>query len=284
MPTIASNTVATTQSASPTAAVAPANTAAVISLAPSPALETFARPRANRPWTNSLGMRFVPVPGMRPLFGVWETRRADYEAFVQATPAHRAYHLRPPPFPQSHPNEPAVKVSWSNAVAFCRWLTESERQKGPLSSGQAYRLPSDAEWSLAVGLTNEPGKTLSERVAQSRLNDSYPWGAAWPPPKGVGNFRGAETRHPTAIPRYDDGAPFTAAVGRFGTNRWGLADLSGNVWEWCLQETTEPLRVARGGAWDTSDPRELRSAYRYTLTPGTELDSLGFRCVLDLGE
>src|SRR5262245_53660861 len=109
------------------------------------------------PWENSLGMKFVPVPGANVLFCIWETRVRDFEAFVKATGHHAGEGWRDPAAVQSYaagfsqtPLHPVVNVSWNDAVAFCRWLTEKER--GKLSAGQEFRLPTDAEWSQAVGL------------------------------------------------------------------------------------------------------------------------------------
>ncbi|HKB89622.1 MAG TPA: SUMF1/EgtB/PvdO family nonheme iron enzyme [Opitutaceae bacterium] len=50
-------------------------------------------------------------------------------------------------------------VSWDDAKAFCEWLTKQERGSGALPEGMHYRLPTDEEWSVAVGLDSEPGNT-----------------------------------------------------------------------------------------------------------------------------
>src|SRR5688572_29368710 len=84
---------------------------------PPPAL----RPRAGEPWQNSLGMKFVPVPGTNVLFCIWETRVQDFEAFVKATSHNAGEGWRDPAaaatdyaagFSQT-PLHPVVNVSWN---------------------------------------------------------------------------------------------------------------------------------------------------------------------------
>jgi heme-degrading monooxygenase HmoA len=131
------------------------------------------------PWENSLGMRFVPVPGTKVLFSVWETRVQDYEAFVKAT--KREWQMAD--FKQE-PTHPAVNVSWEDAQAFCAWLTQEERKGGRLKAKECYRLPTDAQWSWAVGIGDrETGSTPAEK--DRKVPGVYPWGTGWPPPKGA---------------------------------------------------------------------------------------------------
>src|SRR5262249_1958464 len=93
------------------------------------------------PFINTLGMRFVPVAGLKTvLFSVWETRVQDYEVFQRAT--GRAWNR--PPFPQGA-NHPAVRISWNDATDFCDWLTAKERQAAKLPGNAKYRLPTDLE-------------------------------------------------------------------------------------------------------------------------------------------
>ena len=123
-------------------------------------------PEPGEPWVNSLGMKFVPVPGTNVLFYIWETRVQDFEAFVKATSHNAGEAWRAPGdtgqsyvagFSQTTLH-PVVNVRWNDAEAFCRWLTEKERAEGNLSAGQEFRLPTDAEWSQAVGLPAELGQ------------------------------------------------------------------------------------------------------------------------------
>ena len=215
-------------------------------------------------WTNSLGMVFVPVPGTAVQFSIWDTRVQDYQAFATAT--GRAWEK--PAFEQG-PTHPAVMVSWNDAKAFCVWLTEKDRHAGTLNAVQEYRLPTDLEWSTAVGLPKETGSTPRER--NEKIADVFPWGTQWPPPRGVGNY----------CTRSDD-FDHTSPVGSFAANRFGLCDMGGNVWQWCedLIDGQSGTRVLRGSAWHGSVRRLLLSSCRCNHDPDIRLDRLGFRCVL----
>jgi hypothetical protein len=223
-------------------------------------------PTLDHPWQNNLGMKFVPVPGTTCLFSIWETRVRDFEAFVKAT--NREW---PKPAFQQGPTHPAVNVSWDDAQAFCRWLTEKERGEGKLQAGQVYRLPTDLEWSAAVGLAGESGSTPRER--DEEVADAYPWGTEWPPPREAGNYGSSLN-----VDSYESTSP----AGSFKANRYGLYDMGGNVWEWCedLYDRQSRTRVLRGGSWFCSVSGGLLSSYRDGDAPDRRLDNHGFRCVL----
>lgn len=218
--------------------------------------------------TNSLGMRFLPVPGAAALFGVWPVRVQDYEPFAQET----AQKWLRPKFKQD-PTHPAVSVSWDDARRFCLWLTDKERRAGRLGERDEYRLPTDLEWSAAVDLGKETGTTPAERDGQ--ISDVYPWGKDWPPPRNVGNYDG-ELRK--------DDFDYTSPVGSFPANRHGLHDLGGNVWEWCSDsyDGQQTYRVLRGASWHSSKAHTLLSSARLFNSPGHRVDIVGFRCVLEV--
>jgi len=189
-----------------------------------------------------------------------------------------------PGFPQG-PTHPVCGVSWEDAKAFCNWLTKTEQADGRIGRLQFYRLPTDVEWSVAVGLSHETGRTPKEK--DSQLKDVYPWGTQWPPPPGTGNYAGEEFKQSAppnwpVIAGYNDGFVRTSPVGSFAANRHGLFDSTGNVWQWCedLYEPSSPWRVMRGASWHDSDPSDLLSSYRYYDYPGYRYDRYGFRCVL----
>jgi Sulfatase-modifying factor enzyme 1 len=219
------------------------------------------------PYVNSLGMKFVPVPEVGVLFSIWETRVKDYQVFAEATKRE----WPKPDFKQTE-EHPAVNVSWQDATVFCEWLTEQERKARRISTNQAYRLPTDLEWSAAVGLEKEDGDT--PRARDVKVKGVYPWGTKWPPPKGAGNYGlGTEV---------DDFA-WTAPVGSFEANRHGIYDLGGNVWEWCEDWYDEQHvgRVLRGASWHDFRFDSLLSSSRAGLNaPGRRVDCFGFRCVL----
>lgn len=224
--------------------------------------------RLNRvAFTNSLGMKFLPVPGVAALFAVWPVRVQDYEPFAKET----AQKWPRPKFKQE-PSHPAVNVSWDDARRFCHWLTERERRAGRLGQRDEYRLPTDQEWSAAVDLGKETGATPAER--DGKIRDIYPWGKEWPPPKNVGNFD-SELRRDT----FD----YTSPAGSFPANRHGLYDLAGNVWEWCSDsyDGQQSYRVLRGASWHSAKPHTLLSSARLFNSPGHRVDIVGFRIVLE---
>jgi formylglycine-generating enzyme required for sulfatase activity/predicted Ser/Thr protein kinase len=242
-------------------------------------------------FVNSLGMKLVPLPGRNGgggfsgdhlLIGVWDTRVQDYQAFVDETKRGWAK-----PSYEQGPTHPAVNMSWLDAQSFCGWLTDKEQKSGKIGAKDTYRLPSDQEWSRAVGLPPEQGATPLERADKNQTD--FPWGRGFPPKALVGNYHD-QTRHKdftggTAVPNYNDGFCFTSPVGTFPANRYGLFDMGGNVWQWCDDwlDKTQKERVMRGASYECSSPAEvLRSAHRGSHSPGNPADSVGFRCVLSV--
>jgi len=147
-----------------------------------------------KPFENALGMKFVPVPitggptnGKKVLFSVWETRVKDYEVFAKATKSE----WPKPLFPQAG-DHPAVNVSWEDAVAFCAWRTVEDRTSGKIGASDVYRLPSDHEWSCAVGIGKDEDPAASPTSRNKKIA-GFPWGSAFPPPKGAANVRGEGT-------------------------------------------------------------------------------------------
>jgi formylglycine-generating enzyme required for sulfatase activity len=228
-------------------------------------------------------MKFVPVGPIQ--ISIWETRVQDYDAFCAATGRRRDA----PDFQQGSAH-PVVKTNWFDATAFCQWLTERERQENVLPDRQLYRLPTDLEWSAAVGLPNEGGNTPEAR--DGKIRSEFPWGKQWPPPPNAGNYADRSAKSTgrtrgTVIENYADGFAQTAPAGAFKANALGLYDLGGNVWEWCLEgykgKTGSGARdwgVLRGGSWATSQRAELQSSYRNVIDRNDRDVIYGFRCVL----
>jgi formylglycine-generating enzyme required for sulfatase activity len=157
-------------------------------------------------------------------------------------------------------NHPRETVSWYEAVAFCRWLTQKYREMGVLKSGQEVRLPTEWEWQL-VATGGDPGSC-------------FPWGRDWDPLRC--NSDESRLNCTTAVGIYPRGA--TAQ---------GVLDVAGNVWEWCLNKHENPndpdaigidssgdYRVMRGGSWGGRLER-LRSPYRDNELQRAGLSSLG---------
>ncbi len=258
-------------------------------------LPSLAAATKDAPFVNTLGMKCVPVPitggptdGQPVLFSVWETRVQDYEVFSQET-----IRLWPKVQFEQGPTHPAVNVTWEDATAFCAWLTERERKVGKISAGEAYRLPSDHEWSCAVGIG---GQENAERPAEEKvgkLANLRPWGIAWPPPKEAGNYGSEELRREIetgkfvsgyggVIDGYSDGFAHTAPVGSFTPNGLGLYDLGGNAWEWCEDRfnSLQQDRVERGASWDNRNPGELLASHRNKNASTFRSPTSGFRVVL----
>jgi len=248
----------------------------------------------DQPFVNTLGMKFVPVPitggptgGKRVLFSVWETRVQDYEVFVKET----EHSWQKPKFEQG-PTHPVVKVSWDDAQAFCVWLTERERKAGRLGAAERYRLPTDHEWSCAVGIGDREDPAIGPAGNFGKLLDVFPWGTAWPPPPGAGNYSGEEaTGHELApdqkiITGYRDAFPYTAPAGSFAANKLGIFDLGGNTWEWCEDrwKTGDPSRVVRGGSFGSSRRNGLACSHRDFKLPDARSSSFGFRVVVDVSD
>ncbi len=242
----------------------------------------------DQPWENSLGMHFVPVPivggptaGQQVSFSVWETRIKEYEQFVRAT--RRDWEKRE--FSEG-PMHPAVHISWDDAVAFCAWLTEREQRTGKLPGGLTYRLPSDHEWSCAVGIGGREDPLALPRDKDAKLAGVYPWGNQWPPAAKAGNYAdasGVRARNGySPIGDYDDGFPFTSPAGSFPPNAVGLYDLSGNAWEWCNDwyDDAQKFKVLRGGAWTSGGHNFLLSSFRNVNAPIGHSYYYGFRCVV----
>ena len=224
-----------------------------------------------QPFENGLGMKFVPVPGTSVLFSIWETRGQDFAAYLDSTGGRGGSKV------VLKPTHPVSNLSWEEASAFCRWLTEQEKKSGRIGGQDQYRLPTDKEWDAAIG------------------PDKYPWGNQWPPPKLVGSLP------PAFIP---EGGENTAPVGSCAPNRLGIYDLAGNVFEWVedwYHKEMNPseirlehklwlnedgggskYKVLRGASWIMIEPMNLLSAYRYINMPDARGGLYGFRCVLEV--
>jgi serine/threonine protein kinase len=226
---------------------------------------------------NSLGMRFAPVGNA--FFCIWLTRVQDFAAFAQAT-GYKGAAWQDPGFKQA-PDHPVVNVSWNDANQFCLWLTQKEHHDGILAVNETYRLPTDLEWSNAVGLPRETGRTPESRDMD--VPDVYPWGAQWPPPPGAGNYTGEETDSDVAIKGYNDGFAWTSPVGSFNVNKFGLYDMGGNVWEWCEDwwNSEQTSKVLRGGSWYNGALKlSLLSSCRIHASADEITDNYGFRVVI----
>lgn len=244
-----------------------------------------------KPFKNYLGMSFVPVPitggptsGQTLFFSIWETRVNDYEQFINENSEHK---WREADFKQRG-DHPAVQVNWQDAVTFCAWLTNKERKLGKLAEDKVYRLPTDHEWSCAVGIGKEEAAQVVPKAKNGKLDNIYFWGRDFPPSRLVGNFNGEETKQ-NPIPKqltikgYNDGIERTAPVGSFEVNEFGLYDMGGNVWEW-VQDLYDPTdkerRLLRGACWNNWREINLLASKRLWSFPNRRNNGFGFRVVI----
>lgn len=273
------------------------------------------------PWKNSLEMAFIPVPGIpQALVCRHETRMRDFlpslegegaeweawqEAFgVEAVTRVRLSDVRPSgwqPLENSSadvvegmnelglsPEAAACGVNIFMARRFCAWLTWREQRMGRLQADEYYRLPTDAEWSLAAGMPAER-ELVVERRHKSLQATPHPWGDAWPPPANFANYAGVEARNerwPLAwlsLPEKNDAFPRASPVGSFPESKTGLWDVWGNVWEWCESppNVVSAEMTLRGGSWVEGGYKALmRMDYRRFERANTREACIGFRCVL----
>ncbi len=285
-----------------------------------------AAPAGAAAFTNSIGMRFKLIPKgafsmgspaedkqalgdekprhrvtiKRPFYlGVTEVTRGQFRRFVAdagyQTEAEKdgqgghgwnkqtgkfelnpKYSWRNAGFDQTD-DHPVVNVTWNDAVALAAWLSQKE--------GRTYRLPTEAEWEYAC---------------RAGTNSSYSFGNDAEGLAAVGNVYDATAKPKLKMPwdsiAASDGFVFTAPVGHYPANAWGLYDMHGNVWEWCADwydknyykssPAVDPagpsrasVRVLRGGCF-VYGPRYGRSAVRFTFAPALREGDMGFRLAL----
>jgi formylglycine-generating enzyme required for sulfatase activity len=279
--------------------------------------------------TNSIGMKLVLIPPgeftmgspesdsdaqpcekpphrvvvSKPFFmGKHEVTVAQFRQFVDAT-GHKASGLedgagnvgfdtltakwkrwpemtwRDPMFPQKD-DHPVSAVSWTDVEPFCQWLASGE--------SQVYALPTEAQWEYACRTGTMTRYSTGEEVRTLRRFANLP-------DQSLREARPAMTDWTFA--EWDDGSPFTASVGTFLPNAFGLHDLHGNAFEWCLDFFAEDYyqqspdedprgpemgqeRVIRGGAWCDPPPGSRhRCAGRDSASPDRGYYDVGFRVV-----
>ena len=231
--------------------------------------------------TNSIGMKLVLIPPgefmmgspasekdkdldenpqrrvriTKPFYiGKYEVTQLQYGIVMGKNPSHF-----------KGVSNPVEKVSWDDAVEFCKRLSEKE--------GVTYRLPTEAEWEYAcrAGTTTAFCHGVSLSSGQANFDGRYPCGGA-----KNGPYRKK-----------------TTPVGTFTPNAWGLHDMHGNLWEWCADwyqrdyyshstvddpkgPTSGKERVLRGGSWQYRG-WVCRSGNRSKWKPTGRYPNFGFR-------
>jgi formylglycine-generating enzyme required for sulfatase activity len=196
----------------------------------------------------------VTVPGFS--MGKYEVTQKQYQAIMGSNPSDF-----------KGENRPVERVSWDDAVAFCKKLSKK--------TGKNYTLPSEAQWEYACRAGTTTPFYFGESITSDLVNydGSYPYGSA---PKSLYRIQ-------------------TTDVGSFYPNAFGLYDMHGNVWEWCLDDYQDnyknvPIdgsalmnlpkyKVLRGGSW-FNFAKFCRSGERLGYLRDTKFSKLGFRVVL----
>ncbi len=171
----------------------------------------------------------------------------------------------------SRNNHPVTNISWRDAVAYADWLSQQ--------TGHKYRLPTEAEWEYAARAGTETsrywGNDPDKACTYANVKDK--------------TLQGKDL---SGIHNCIDGYAYTAPVGRFIPNAFGLFDMLGNVWEWtcseyseypgkekqCVAKESTNLRMIRGGSWGNS-PMYNRVTVRSRFQYDYKGDTVGFRLV-----
>lgn len=178
--------------------------------------------------------------------------------------------------PINTPDQPVVRVSWEQALAFCEWLSAR--------TGVRCTLPSEAQWEWACRAGTDTPFSVGD------------YAAGLTPFANIADGTIQSWNHGRAEPNYRDGVAFSGPGGRFPANAWGLHDMHGNVAEWCLtdyqsypyrdddgrNDASRPGRkVVRGGSWNET-LRYATSASRWRYESYKPVYNVGFRVACDL--
>ena len=194
----------------------------------------------------------------RPFWlGKYEVTQREWEELMDTNPSY-----------WKDPDLPVETVTWFEAIEFCEKLTEREEAAGRLPDGYEYSLPTEAQWEYACRAGTSTRFYYGDDPGYTQLG-KYAW--------------------------YRDNSLRTHPVGLKLPNAWGLHDMYGNVWEWCMDwysssypggSVNDPKgatrargRVFRGGSW-SYNAVSCRSAYRSRSNPTIRINSIGFRVVL----
>jgi formylglycine-generating enzyme required for sulfatase activity len=267
-------------------------------------------PLAWNDYTNAVtGMKLVWLEEGNCWIGRTEVTKGQFTAFVEESGgdmagmkcltatglawfAERSFRNPDPQFPAEE-DHPVVGVNWHDAVKYCEWLTQKERQNDRLLPSQAYRLPTAAQWQYASSrcLANNPEARERGNFAGAEVLKG-PWPTNW-------NFLAR------ARPRGDD-YPRTAPVGKSDPPAQGfdVRNLFDNVQEWCLDDYSQagnnpqlvrrygppleeftasgktPGKVVCGGSWYDHDEVLWRTDSRHAAVAKERTDFRGFRVVV----
>jgi len=222
--------------------------------------------------------RFEVTNEQFALFDPAHDSRWENNDFIKFSPGELGWTL-------ARPRQPVVRVSWTEAMAFCRWLSAK--------TGRQATLPTEAQWEYACRAgTATPlwyGAANSDFSRFANLSDRShqaidPFGDP-NKPDVIAPWRPADARS-------DDRSRVTAPVGSYRPNPWGLFDMHGNAAEWTRSEyrpypyrdtPSSPAggkRVIRGGSW-YDRPDRCRAAFRQAYQPDQPVYDVGFRVICE---
>ena len=194
------------------------------------------------------------------LLGVHEVTQAQWQQVMDVNPSRFTGNYFP-----------VEQVTWTEALTFCRKLSERE--------GRRYRLPTEAEWEYACRAGTTTHFSFGDRDEDLHRNANY---------CDSSNREG----FPWIDKAHDDGYPYTAPVGSYPPNPWGLHDMHGNVMEWTQDAPADAaadpaapsrsgFRTLRGGAW-ADNPARCRAAHGLRSAPDSRSDLFGLRILREL--
>ena len=185
----------------------------------------------------------------------------------------------------NRPDQPVLRISWKEAVEFCKWSSEK--------TGLEVSLPTEAQWEYACRAGT------STALSFGSLDDDFSRFANVSDATMNGWATYNEKRRSADIvprdSRFDDEALVSTSVGSYRPNRWGLHDMHGNVWEWTRSDYAQypydeqdgrnsqsptARKVVRGGSW-YDRPKRCRSSFRLSYPPWRRVFNVGFRVVFE---
>jgi len=203
-------------------------------------------------------------------------------AYALFDPKHDSRYIDPPGKnlggpgePANRPRQPVVRVTWHEAMAFCKWLSAK--------TGKTVTLPTEAQWEWACRAGSDTpmwyGEAKTDFSGIANLADKALTGKVNPMPKSS----------------FTDGVKYSADVVFGRPNAWGLVDTHGNVAEWTRSTyspypysaadgrnapTAKGRRVVRGGSW-RDRPHRATSTYRLAYEPFQPVVNVGFRVIIE---
>ncbi|MCY2990871.1 MAG: SUMF1/EgtB/PvdO family nonheme iron enzyme [Planctomycetota bacterium] len=195
-------------------------------------------------------------------------------------------------YPVNRPRQPVVRLTWNQALDFCRWLSQK--------TGRKFNLPTEAQWEWACragtatpfyfgdgGTDFAKFANLGDLKLRELALDTYITVRVIPKPNKYDDWVPKDER-------FNDGGLVSVDVGAYQANAWGLHDMHGNVWEWTRSVerpypyaddnrndlATAGRRIVRGGSW-YDRPQRCTSSFRLAYEPYAPVFNVGFRVILE---